>query len=84
MQPSKGKKSGQTMGSMEVMAMISHGAKENLREMSTVKGQQNDEYWRSVQLGLPTPPPQQNFVFDKMLAYLQQSGVNVEKKWWPI
>ena len=44
MQPSKGKKSGQTMGSMEVMAMISHGAKENLWEMSTVKGQQNDEY----------------------------------------
>jgi len=79
-QPSRGKDSGQTMGNMEVMAMLSHGAKANLYEATSLKGQENDEYWRALQLGLPTPVPKANFAFEKMLSYLKQSGVNVEKK----
>jgi intein/homing endonuclease len=80
MQPSRGKESGQTMGSMEVMAMLGWGARSNLWEATALKGQQNDEYWRALQLGLPTPPPKANFAFEKMLAYLKQAGVNVEKE----
>jgi len=80
MQPSRGGRSGQTIGAMETMAMLAHGSKENLYEMTTIKGHKNDEYWRAVQLGLPTPTPKTNFVFDKMLAYLNQSGVNVTKE----
>ena len=80
MQPSRGKESGQTIGNMEVMAMLSHGAKANLFEAAAIKGQENEEYWRAVQFGLPTPPPKSNFAFEKMLSYLKQSGVNVEKE----
>ncbi len=80
MQPSRGKESGQTMGSMEVMSMLSHGARKNLWEATALKGQENDEYWRALQLGLPTPPPKANFAFEKMLAYLKQAGVNIEKE----
>ncbi|MBC8551994.1 MAG: hypothetical protein H8D23_20300 [Candidatus Brocadiales bacterium] len=80
MQPSRGKDSGQTMGNMEVMSMLSHGAKANMWEATALKGQENDEYWRALQLGLPTPVPKQNFAFEKMIAYMKQSGVNVEKE----
>jgi len=80
MQPSRGKDSGQTMGNMEVMSMLSHGAKANMWEATALKGQENDEYWRALQLGLPTPVPKKNFAFDKMIAYLKQAGVNVEKE----
>ena len=44
MQPSRGANSGQTMGAMETMALVAHGAKENLYEATAIKGQQNDEY----------------------------------------
>jgi hypothetical protein len=70
---------GQTMDPLQTYALLAHGAKVNLGEMTGVKGQKNDEYWRSLQLGLPTPPPARNFVFDKMLAYMKGAGINVEK-----
>lgn len=80
-QPSRGgDDSGQTFGRMEVMAGLAHGAKENLKEMAKLKSQKNDEYWRKLQLGLPTPIPKKNFAFDKMTAYLKQAGIDVEKK----
>lgn len=33
-----------------------------------------------MQLGQPLPTPQNNFVFDKMMNYLKQAGVDVEKE----
>lgn len=73
-------KGAQKIDPMLTYSMLAHGAKNILKEMSTVKGRKNDEYWRNLQLGLAPPPPEQNFVFNKMVNYLKAAGVNVEKK----
>ena len=72
-------KGAQKVDPMLTYALLAHGAKKNLYEMSALKGRQNDEYWRRLQLGQPPSRPTQNFVFDKMTTYLKGAGVNVEK-----
>jgi len=78
-QPGKGEKGGQKMDPLTTYVMLAHGAKENLREASIIKGQKNDEIWRALQLGLPLPPPKVNFAFDKLLTYLKSAGVDTRK-----
>ena len=73
-------KGAQKIGPDMTYALIAHGAKATLRDMSEIKGRKNDEYWRNIQLGLPPIKPTRNFVFDKMTAYLKAGGVNVDKK----
>jgi DNA-directed RNA polymerase subunit beta' len=73
-------KGAQKIDPMLTYSMLAHGTKNLLKEMSTIKGRKNDEYWRNLQLGLAPPPPEGNFVFDKMISYLKAAGVNVEKK----
>ncbi|MBC8409904.1 MAG: hypothetical protein H8E12_14450, partial [Rhodobacteraceae bacterium] len=65
---------------MLTYSMLSHGAKKNLYEMTAVKGRQNDEYWRRLQMGLAPGKPAANYGFDKMLNYLKAAGVNTEKQ----
>lgn len=79
LQPAAGKSGGQSFDPMTMYAMIAHGASKNLRDATLIKGQKNDEIWRSLQLGLPLPTPKTNFVFDKLVAHLQNAGVNVDK-----
>ena len=83
-QPIHGEQGGQTMDPLQMYAYLAHGARENLYEFAAIKGQKNDEYWRALQLGMPPPPPQRNFVFDKMLAYIQATGANVKKNGYKI
>ena len=78
-QPAKGEEGGQSIDPLQMYALLAHGARQNLYEFAAVKSQKNDEYWRNLQLGFPPPPPQKNFVFDKMLAYMQAAGINIEK-----
>ena len=70
---------GQTIGKMEFAAMLAHGAKENLREMATIKSEKNDEFWRFLQLGHPLPAPQVPFSFQKLEAMIKGMGVDVVK-----
>lgn len=83
-QPSEGEHGGQSMDPLQMYSYLAWGAKSNLYEFAAVKGQKNDEYWRALQLGFPPPPPQKNFVFDKMLAYMQAAGVNIKKDGYTI
>ena len=79
-QPARGgDKSGQALDVLTNYTLLAHGAKENLREMSIIKGQRNDEYWREFRAGRPTPPPPTPFVFDKFIHNLQALGVSVKK-----
>jgi DNA-directed RNA polymerase subunit beta' len=71
---------GQTIGKMEFAAMLAHGAKENLREMATVKSQRNDEFWRFLHTGNPLPAPQVPFSFQKLEAMIKGMGVDVVKE----
>lgn len=79
-QPTKGGITGaKALGKMEVEALIAHNARNVLREGSAVRSQKNDEYWRAVQLGLPTPPPKTSFAYDKFLGMLQGAGTRVHR-----
>lgn len=70
----------QKIGILDSYAYLAHGAKNNLREFSEIKGRKNEDYWRDLQFGIPPGKPNRNFVFDKMVSYLKGAGVNVEKQ----
>lgn len=78
-QPSRGDEPGQKVDPLTTFALLSHGARENLREFASLKSQRNDETWAAIQSGRPIPPPQVNFAFEKLLGQLKGVGVNVNK-----
>jgi DNA-directed RNA polymerase beta subunit len=81
LQPTKGGHDGaKSLGKMEFNALLAHDARSILKEATTVKGERNDEYWRRVQLGLPTPTPSSNFAYDKFTHMLHGAGIKVNKK----
>lgn len=73
-------KGAQKTGTMETYAYLGHGAISNLSEMTSIKGRQNDDYWRDLQFGLPPSRPNRNFVWDKFTTYLKGMGINTEKE----
>ncbi len=79
-QPTRGSKnSGQALDALTNYTYLAHGAKENLREASVVKGQKNDEYWRAFRTGNVPPPPKVPFVFDKFINSIVALGLKVDK-----
>lgn len=70
----------QKIGKLDSYALLAHGSKNLLREVSTIKGRKNEEYMRDLQMGIPPGKPAGNFAFDKMLNYMQASGVDVKKE----
>jgi len=81
MQPTKGGvMSSKALGKMEFDALVAHNARSVLQEVVTLKSQKNDEYWRALQLGLPTPPPKTTFASNKFLNMLTGAGVRVDRK----
>ena len=80
-QPARGGDEGaKAIGKMEFDGLVAHNARNILREASSLKSQKNDEFWRAVQLGLPTPTPSTTFAYDKFLNLLQAGGVKVSKE----
>ena len=81
MQPTKtDEESAKRVGNLATTALLSHGATSVLQELGTIKSTKNDEYWRTVKLGLPAPSPNVPFIFHKFIASLQGAGVNVTRK----
>jgi DNA-directed RNA polymerase beta subunit len=79
-QPARGGDDGaKGLGRMEFDGLVAHNARNILREAASVKSQRSDEFWRAVQLGLPTPAPKTTFAYDKFLAMLTGAGVKVDK-----
>lgn len=80
-QPSRGGDEGaKAIGKMEFDGLVAHNARNVLREAASIKSQKNDEFWRAVQLGLPTPEPQQTFAYGKFLNMIEGAGIKVSKK----
>lgn len=80
-QPSKGPDGNpQKIGKLDTYALLAHGSKNLLREINTIKGRKNEEYMRDLQMGIPPGRPSANFAFDKMVTYMQASGVDVNKE----
>lgn len=79
-QPARGGDEGaKGIGKMEFDGLVAHNARNVLREAASIKSQRNDEFWRAVQLGLPTPAPKSPFAYDKLLSMLAGAGVKVNK-----
>lgn len=80
-QPAKGPEGNpQMMGTLDTYAYLGHGAVNLLREATEIKGRNNEEYFRAIQLGIAPPKPAANFIFDKLLAYMQAAGINTKKE----
>lgn len=80
LRPAKSGEGAQTIGHMELSALLSHGALANIRDMATYKAGKNDEFWRAIQANEPLPPPTQSFAFDKFVGLLKGAGINVERR----
>lgn len=79
-QPARGGDDGaKGLGKMEFDGLVAHNARNVLREAAAIKSQRNDEFWRAVQLGLPTPSPKTPFAYDKLQSMLTGAGVKVTK-----
>jgi len=80
-QPTRGGPEGaKSFGAMDFLALVAHDARAILKEGSTVKSDKNEEYWRRVQLGLPTPDIKTSHAFNKYTTMLQGGGINVKKQ----
>lgn len=62
---------------LDVNAMLSHGAYENLRDSSILRGQRNDQYWLQFMQGNTPPEPKIPMVYDKFINTLKGAGINV-------
>lgn len=81
-QPVKGgAHGGQGFGQLELYSMLGHGARHNIREMSTYKSdKQDDSFWVRIQQGFEPPTPQVPFSYKKFEALLKGAGINVHKE----
>ena len=82
-QPLKGSsKAGgaRAIDALTLYALISHGARDNMKEMATYKSEKNDEFWEAIQSGKVPPPPKPTFAYDKFTSYLRAAGINTEKQ----
>lgn len=78
-QPSKGGGAGgkaKRLSGLETVGLLSSGAYNVLREGSTLKGQQNDDWWRSFRAGESPKPPGRPFVFTKFRHLLNGAGLH--------
>jgi len=78
--PTSGKqKGGMSEDALTVYSLLSHGVKENLREMSSDKAEKNDEFWMALESGLPLPNQRPTFAWEKFTNILKSAGVNLKE-----
>lgn len=75
-----GDESAKGIGKMELDALLAHNARNFLQEASTIRGQKNEEFWKSIQLGLPLPQAKPSFAFNKFTTMLEGTGLKVNKQ----
>ena len=80
MQPTKGGEEGsKALDQLTLYCLLSHGARANLRDMSTIKSTTNDEFWKALKSGQQLPTPQTPFAYNKFVNYLKGAGIDVKK-----
>lgn len=80
LQPVKGGEEGsKALDMLTMYSLLSHGSRANLKEMSTLKSENNPEYWEALKYGRHLPAPKVPFVFEKFQNMLRGAGVDVKK-----
>jgi hypothetical protein len=78
LQPTKGGEEGsKAVGYMEMLGLLGSNARANLKEISTLKSEDNSEYWSKFLNGQPLPKPQTTFATQKFFDYLTGAGIKV-------
>lgn len=67
------------LSGLESHALLSSGAYKTLKEGSTLRGQQNDQYWRDLRQGYKPKPPGTPFVWEKFQTLLTGAGLHARK-----
>lgn len=81
MQPMKGGEEGsKAVGYMELLGLLGSNARKNLKEIATVKSEENSEYWSRFLNGQPLPKPKTTFATKKFLDYLTGAGIKTSFK----
>ncbi len=79
LQPTKGGEEGsKSVGYMEMLGLMGSDARKNLKEISTLKSQENSEYWGKFVTGQALPKPRTTFATQKFFDYLNASGVKTQ------
>lgn len=79
--PAKGGEEGsKRIGMLDTNALLSHGATSTLQDISSVRGQKNDDYWMQFMSGYNPQAPKVPFVYQKFVNQLRAAGVNVVKQ----
>ena len=79
--PAKGGEgSAQSLDPLKMFSMLAHGAKANIREMSTYKAEDNPEFWLALQKKQALPSPKPTFAWEKFVNMMRASGINVKKE----
>lgn len=78
-QPIKGGEEGsKSVGWMEMLGLLGSDARKNLKEITTVKSEQNDDYWAKFIRGEALPKPKTTFATKKLFDTMKGAGVNVK------
>jgi DNA-directed RNA polymerase subunit beta len=77
-QPTKGGEEGsKAVGYMEFLGLLGSNARKVLKEVTTVKSEENTDYWSKFARGEPLPKPRMTFATHKLFDYLRGAGINV-------
>jgi DNA-directed RNA polymerase subunit beta len=81
LQPTKGGEEGsKSVGFMEALGLMGSNARKNLKEIATLKSEENSEYWAKFLTGQPLPKPKTTFATEKFFDYLTGSGIRTSIK----
>lgn len=64
---------------LTLYSLLSHGHRNIINEVSTIKGDGNAQFWQNLENGLPIPKPQIPFAYKKFEALLTGAGVNIKQ-----
>lgn len=79
--PAKGGAEGsKRIGMLDTNALLSHGATATLQDISSVRGQKNDQYWLQFMSGYNPQATKVPHVYQKFVNQLRAAGVNVVKE----
>lgn len=76
--PAKGGEEGgkaKRFASLELNAIVAHGAYEFAKNARLIRGQNNPDYWRAFRSGFNPPDPGTPFIYDKFMDMLRGSGI---------